>query len=83
MPYMYDNLEVPMLSIRLPKDIEARLERLAKETGRTKSYYAREAILEKIEDMEDVYLAEQVLERIRMGKEKVISADEMWRGLED
>lgn len=72
-----------MLSIRLPKDIEARLERLAKETGRTKSYYAREAILEKIEDMEDVYLAEQVLERIRMGKEKVISADEMWRGLED
>ena len=72
-----------MLSIRLPKDIEARLERLAKETGRTKSYYAREAILEKIEDMEDVYLAEQVLERIRMGKEKVISADEMWRGLDD
>ena len=72
-----------MLSIRLPKDIEARLERLAKETGRTKSYYAREAILEKIEDMEDVYLAEQVLERIRMGKEKVISSDEMWRGLED
>ena len=72
-----------MLSIRLPKDIEARLERLAKETGRTKSYYARQAILEKIEDMEDVYLAEHVLERVRMGKEKFISADEMWRELDD
>ena len=72
-----------MLSIRLPKDIEARLERLAKETGRTKSYYARQAILEKIEDMEDVYLAEHVLERVRLGKEKFIGADEMWRGLDD
>lgn len=51
-----------MLALRLPPDIEARLERLAKKTGRTKSYYAREAILEKIEDMEDYYLA---LERIK------------------
>ena len=83
MPYMYDNREIAMLSIRLPKDIEARLERLAKETGRTESYYARQAILEKIEDMEDVYLAEQVLDRVRMGKEKFISAGEMWRGLDD
>ena len=58
-----------MLSIRLPEEIEARLERLAKQTGRTKSFYAREAILEKIEDMEDVYLAEHVLERIRKGEE--------------
>ncbi len=51
-----------MLALRLPPDIEARLERLAKRTGRTKSYYAREAILEKIEDMEDYYLA---LERVK------------------
>lgn len=72
-----------MLSIRLPEEIETRLERLAKQTGRTKSFYAREAILEKIEDMEDVYLAEHVLERIRKGEEKTLSAEEMWRGLED
>ena len=72
-----------MLSIRLPEEIEARLERLAKQTGRTKSFYAREAILEKIEDMEDVYLVEHVLERIRKGEEKTLSAEEMWRGLED
>ncbi len=80
---MYDNEGVAMLSIRLPAEIEARLERLAKETGRTKSYYAREAILEKIEDMEDVYLAEQVLERVRKGEEKIVSGEEMWRELED
>ena len=72
-----------MLSLRLPADIESRLEFLARQTGRTKSYYAREAILEKIEDLEDAYLGEQVLERIRKGEEKVLSADEMWRDLED
>lgn len=72
-----------MLSIELPEEIEARLERLAKRTGRSKSFYVREAILEKIEDMEDVYLAEEVLERIRKGDERTISAEEMWRGLED
>ena len=77
------NEEIAMLSLRLPADIESRLEFLARQTGRTKSYYAREAILEKIEDLEDAYLGEQVLERIRKGEEKVLSAEEMWRDLED
>ena len=72
-----------MLSVRLPAEVETRLERLAKETGRTKSYYARAAILEKIEDMEDMHLAEHVLDRIREGEEKIVSADEIWRELED
>jgi len=72
-----------VLWIQLPEDIEARLEHLAKQTGRSKSSYAREAILEKIEDMEDVYLAEQVLERVHKGEEQVISAEDMWRDLED
>ena len=39
-----------MLAIRLPVEIENRLEALAKATGRTKTYYAREAILEYIDD---------------------------------
>jgi len=72
-----------MLSIRLPEEVEARLEMLARQTGRTKSYYARQAIVEKIEDLEDIYLAEQTLERICAGQEDIISADEMWRDLED
>ncbi len=46
-----------MLAIRLPEDIESRLDALAKRTGRTKTFYAREAILEHIEDLEDAYVA--------------------------
>jgi RHH-type rel operon transcriptional repressor/antitoxin RelB len=42
-----------MLAIRLPQSIEQRLEKLAKRTGRTKSYYVREAILQHLEDLED------------------------------
>lgn len=47
-----------MLAIRLPPDIEARLNRLTQETGRTKTALAREAILEHLDDLEDYYLAE-------------------------
>lgn len=50
-----------MLALRLPPDIEERLEALAKRTGRSKSFYAREAILEHLEDLEDLYLAENAL----------------------
>lgn len=46
-----------MLAIRLPKDIEDRLAVLAAKTGRTKTFYAKEAILEYMDDMEDKYLA--------------------------
>jgi RHH-type rel operon transcriptional repressor/antitoxin RelB len=48
-----------MLAVRLPEEVEDRLEKLAKKTGRTKSYYVRQAILEYLEDMEDYYLAEE------------------------
>ena len=48
-----------MLALRLPLDIEKRLDTLAKKTGRTKSFYAREAILRHIEDLEDYHLATQ------------------------
>ena len=51
-----------MLAIRLPAEVEDRLDALAKATGRTKTYYAREAILAYLEDLEDTYLAEKRLE---------------------
>ena len=50
-----------MLALRLPLEIEKRLAALAKKTGRTKSFYAREAILQHIEDIEDQYLASKRL----------------------
>ena len=46
-----------MLGVRLDEELEARLERLAKSSGRSKSYYAREAIREYVEDREDYELA--------------------------
>ena len=52
-----------MLALRLPPEIEQRLDALAKKTGRSKSYYAREAILRQIEDIEDYYLARRRLRR--------------------
>src|SRR5437667_52920 len=51
-------LEPAMLALRLPEDLEDRLDALAKKTGRTKSFYAREAIVEYIDDLEDLYLAQ-------------------------
>jgi len=62
-----------MLALRLPEDIESRLDKLAKATGRTKSFYAREAILEHLADLEDLYLAEKRLAKARTGKSKTYS----------
>jgi RHH-type rel operon transcriptional repressor/antitoxin RelB len=69
-----------MLALRLPPEIEARLDALAKKTGRTKSFYAREAILEHIEDLEDAYIAE---ERVRTDMGERISLEEMARKYAD
>lgn len=69
-----------MLALRLPEEVEERLEKLAKQTGRTKSYYAREAIVQHIEELEDLYLAEKELELIRGGA-KTYSADEVKKEL--
>jgi RHH-type rel operon transcriptional repressor/antitoxin RelB len=73
-----------MLAIRLPQAIEKRLDRLAKRTGRTKTYYAREAIMTHIEELEDVYLAETALENIRAGRSKTIPLESVMKkhGLE-
>jgi RHH-type rel operon transcriptional repressor/antitoxin RelB len=52
-----------MLALRLPAEIEKRLNSLAKKTGRSKSFYAREAILRHLEDLEDYHLARRRLAR--------------------
>ena len=74
-----------MLGIRLPAEIENRLDVLAKRTGRTKSFYAREAILEHLDDLEDLYLAEQRLVDIRAGRSETVPLEEVMKryGLED
>ena len=66
-----------MIAVRLPQELEERLDRLAKQTGRTKTFYVREAIAEHIAELEDIYLAERVLERVRAGKEDTVQLDDM------
>jgi len=60
-----------MLAIRLPPDIEKRLSDLAKRTGRSKTYCAREAILKHLDDLEDYYLAAARVEEARLSLEDV------------
>ncbi|MCJ8052686.1 DUF6290 family protein [Shinella curvata] len=64
-------------AIRLPDETYERLQTLAARTGRTATYYIREAIEQHIEDLEDIYLAEQELERVRRGESRVYSLKEV------
>ncbi len=52
-----------MLAIKLPEEIENRLAELTAKTGRTKTYYVREVILEYLDEMEEKYLAVDRLEK--------------------
>lgn len=74
-----------MLAIRLPSDLEERLEHLAKATGRTKTFYAREAIVAHLDDLEDLYLAEQRLLDNRAGRSESVPLEDMMKryGLAD
>ena len=72
-------------SIRLNPETERRLDFLATRTGRTKAFYLREIIERGLEEMEDYYLAADVVERLRQGNERVYSAAAARKdlGLED
>ncbi|SDP02965.1 DUF6290 family protein [Phyllobacterium sp. OV277] len=72
-------------AIRLPDETYERLQVLSSRTGRTTAYYIREALDEYLDDLEDIYSAEQVLERIRRGDEQTHSLEQVKQrlGLED
>lgn len=68
-------------SVRLDAAMEQRLTLLAERTGRTKAYYLRELIERGLDDLEDCYLADAVMEKVRKGEEKVFSAKEVRKDL--
>jgi len=62
------------ISIRLDPNTVSRLDELAQQTGRSKSYYLRELIEGGLEDLEDFYLADAAMERIRKGQDKLVDS---------
>ena len=66
------------LAVRLPPEIDQRLQSLAKRSGRSKASYAREAIIRYLEDLEDEQLA---LERLN-NPDRRWTLDELERGVD-
>jgi len=69
-------------SVRLPEEAEKRLNALAAITGRSKAFYIREAIMEHLDDLEDIYLAERRLEDLRAGRSRTFTLEEVERDLD-
>ncbi len=74
-----------MIAVRVSEELEMRLDRLAQLTGRTKTYYVREAIEDHLDDLEEAYLAEKVLKKVRSGGEKLMPLEDVVKqyGLDD
>ena len=81
MLYLYDisYKGVQMLSIRLPEEMEARINRLAESTQRSKSFFVKEALTNYLDDMEDYY---DVLKRQNDPTRNLISLKELENALE-
>jgi RHH-type transcriptional regulator, rel operon repressor / antitoxin RelB len=71
-----------MLTIRLSESTEQRLNKLAKETHRPKSFYVREAIERSLNEMEDIYLAQIRIESLRAGQSKTYTLEEVEKELD-
>ena len=69
------------VSLRLPDDLNIRLSNLADKTGRSKTFYMLEAIRDHLDDLEDLYLAEQRLIDVRAGRSSTVSLDDVEREL--
>lgn len=65
------------ISLRLPADVESRLTALSSLTGRSKSFYAVEAIVEHIDDLEDAHLSAEILARVRAGSEGCVLLNDL------
>ena len=67
------------VSLRLPEDVSQRLQRLAQLTGRSKTFYMIEAIRDHLDDLEDLYLAEQRLADIQSDQTQTIALEELMK----
>lgn len=65
------------LNVRIDNELASRLDALAKRTGRTKSFYAVEAIKKFLEDQEDYFLAKDSLAEFQNSGEAAIDMEDM------
>jgi len=70
-------------AVRLPEDTFRRLKAISTATGRTATYYIREAIQTHLEDLEDVYFSEMALRKLEKGEDSTLSSRDFWHGLGD
>ena len=70
-----------ILSVRIEEVLGERLERLAQDTHRSKSFHVKEALMNYMDNLEDIYIAEKRLEDLRAGRETVLSSQDMWNDL--
>ena len=70
-------------AVRIPDEMHERLQTLAKKTGRTATFYIREAIETHIEDLEDAYLSEKSLQKLSKGKDQIINSNDFWSQVDD
>ena len=68
-------------SIRLEPEMERQLDRLAAETGHSKAACIREILRVGMEDISDYYRAHKIMQRVRRGETRLLSADEVENGL--
>ena len=68
-------------AIRLEPEMERQLDALAAETGRSKAFYIREILRVGMEDVSDYYRAHKIMQRVRRGETRLLSADEVENGL--
>lgn len=70
------------ISIKIPLELSERYDRLAKSTGRTKTYYMNEALADSIDRLECEYGILKDIEDYRIGALETVTLDVFEESLE-
>lgn len=65
------------VAVRLPDEIDKRLTELVELTGRSKSHYLKEALLEHLDNIEDAAIAAERYREVVEGRVQTVSWDEI------
>ncbi|MGK6313997.1 type II toxin-antitoxin system RelB family antitoxin [Neorhizobium sp. DT-125] len=71
------------VTIEMPEEMHELIAEYAAQVGSEPSAYMKDVLEQHLEDLHDIALAEAAMDRIRSGKDKIISAEEFWRGMDD